>query len=269
MARLFTRHEKLRVAEACPPGRERAIGELLIDSSLKVSELCTLTRRDIDLQSRPPKILGKGPDSVDIPLSRRAAQQLLYYLATCQDDNDALFLSEWNRPLSIRRVQEAVSNAGNRVGLRRLKTEMLRSPVLKRVPREAFEDELLRDLHPRIEPRVASLFEVRKYDLAVFDAMRDVEDRIRKLGGYGNDATGVELAYRAFGTGGALVDPSWTKGEQDGVRNLFAGTLAILRNPAGHHEVTFDDVSEAYDAVHAASLLMRILDRIECRIAGP
>ncbi len=38
---------------------------------------------------------------------------------------------------------------------------------------------------------------------------------------------------------------------------LFAGSYAVLRNP--------DDVSEAADAVQTASLLMRILDRIERR----
>jgi hypothetical protein len=47
---------------------------------------------------------------------------------------------------------------------------------------------------------------------------------------------------------------------------LFAGAYATLRNPSGHREVNYDDVAEAAEAVIVASLLMRILDRIERRL---
>ncbi len=40
----------------------------------------------------------------------------------------------------------------------------------------------------------------------------------------------------------------------------------ILRDaPAGHRVVDYDDVSDAAEAVQTASLLMRILDRVETR----
>ena len=57
------------------------------------------------------------------------------------------------------------------------------------------------------------------------------------------------------------------KGEQEGTRMLFAGAYATLQNPSGHREVNYDDVAEAAEAVIAASLLLRILDRIERRVA--
>ncbi len=41
----------------------------------------------------------------------------------------------------------------------------------------------------------------------------------------------------------------------------------MLRNPASHREVEFDDVTEASEAVMLASLLMRMLDRVEARLA--
>jgi hypothetical protein len=59
------------------------------------------------------------------------------------------------------------------------------------------------------------------------------------------------------------------KGEQDGTRALFAGAYAVLRNPAGHREVNYDNVTEAAEAVQTASLLMRILDRTAARLAKP
>jgi len=36
----------------------------------------------------------------------------------------------------------------------------------------------------------------------------------------------------------------------------------VLRNPAGHRQIDYDDLSEAAEAVQTASLLMRILDRV-------
>ncbi len=46
------------------------------------------------------------------------------------------------------------------------------------------------------------------------------------------------------------------------VMNLFQGAYAVLRTPAGHREVDYDDVTETSEAVATASLLMRILDRV-------
>ena len=54
--------------------------------------------------------------------------------------------------------------------------------------------------------------------------------------------------------------------EQEGVRSLFTDAYAVLRNSAGHREVDYDDVAEAAEAVMTASLLMRILDRVERRL---
>jgi uncharacterized protein (TIGR02391 family) len=73
---------------------------------------------------------------------------------------------------------------------------------------------------------------------------------------------------RAFGPGAPLCDTEATKGEQDGVRGLFAGAYAVLRNPGGHREVDYDDPRETAEAVHTASLLMRILDRVEAARQG-
>jgi uncharacterized protein (TIGR02391 family) len=121
-------------------------------------------------------------------------------------------------------------------------------------------------IHPRIEREARPQFLIGKYELGVFASMKAVEIRVRELGGFPDRLTGVDLMNQAFGPAGKLTDPSTPKGEQEGTRAFFAGTYAILRNPAGHREVNYDDVSEAADAVQTASLLMRILDRIENRV---
>ncbi len=120
--------------------------------------------------------------------------------------------------------------------------------------------------HPLIEAKARPQFLIGEYELGVFAAMRTVEVRVRQLAGLGDDSIGVALMNRAFGPDGPLTDPTVARGEQDGTRALFAGAYAVLRNPAGHREVDYDDVAEAAEAVQTASLLMRILDRIEQRL---
>jgi hypothetical protein len=72
----------------------------------------------------------------------------------------------------------------------------------------------------------------------------------------------------AFGQGGPLADPPIGGRHNDGPRSLFAGAMAMFRNPAGHREVTYDDEAEAVEAVALASALMRHLGRVEARLVA-
>jgi uncharacterized protein (TIGR02391 family) len=122
-------------------------------------------------------------------------------------------------------------------------------------------------LHPLIEAEARDQFLINKQpEQGVFASMRAVEIRVRKLTGFGDEVFGTDLMNKAFSPGGPLTDPSAVKGEQEGTRALFVGAYAVLRNPAGHRQIDYDDLSEAAEAVQAASLLMRILDRVEDRL---
>jgi uncharacterized protein (TIGR02391 family) len=130
------------------------------------------------------------------------------------------------------------------------------------------EEGLGQNLHPSIEQRSRRQFLLGEYEQAVFVAMKAVEIRVRRLAGFGDEVTGVDLMSRAFRPEGPLADPSSIGGEQVGTMNLFQGAYAVLRNPAGHRDVDYDDVTEAAEAVVTASLLMRILDRVERRLSS-
>ena len=123
-------------------------------------------------------------------------------------------------------------------------------------------------LHPSIDQRVRRQFLLGEYEQAVFVAMKAVEVRVRSLAHLGDDMIGVALMTQAFRTDGPLTDPGAVAGEQIGTMMLFQGAYAVLRNPAGHREVDYDDVAEASEAVATASLLMRILDRVEHRLSA-
>jgi uncharacterized protein (TIGR02391 family) len=124
------------------------------------------------------------------------------------------------------------------------------------------------NLHPAILRRARRQFLLGEYENAIFVAMKAVEVRVRKLSGFGNEVIGVDLMTKAFKAGGPLADPSAPSGEIQGMMYLFAGSYAVLRNPSGHREIEYDDVTEASEAVITTSLLMRILDRIEARLAS-
>jgi uncharacterized protein (TIGR02391 family) len=123
-------------------------------------------------------------------------------------------------------------------------------------------------LHDLVERRARRQFLLGEYEQAVFVAMKAVEVRVRELAQLGDDCFGVDLMNRAFGPTGALTDQTAVKGEQEGIRSLFVGAYAVLRNPTGHRDIDYDDIAEAAEAVMTASLLMRILDRVESRRAS-
>jgi uncharacterized protein (TIGR02391 family) len=125
------------------------------------------------------------------------------------------------------------------------------------------------DLHPLLAQRVRRQFLLAEYEQAVLVAMKAVEVRVRELGGFPDDKVGVVLMQQAFSAeNGPLTDPDAVQGERVGVMYLFAGAYAVFRNPAGHRDVDYDDVTEAAEAVDLASLLMRILDRVQQRLSG-
>lgn len=122
-------------------------------------------------------------------------------------------------------------------------------------------------VHPLIQTKARPQFLLGEYEQAVFVALKAVEVRVRKLGGFSDADVGVDLMNRTFNAKtGVLTDPSAVSGEQEGTRALFAGAYAVMRNPSGHREVDYDDINEAAEMVHTASLLMRILDRVEQRL---
>jgi uncharacterized protein (TIGR02391 family) len=123
-------------------------------------------------------------------------------------------------------------------------------------------------VHPLIEQSTRSQFLIGEYELGGFAAMKSVAVRVRRLAGFTNEIVGVDLMNKAFGPTGPLTDSSAVKGEQDGTRALFGGEYAVLRNPAGHRDVDYEQVTEAAEAVHVTSLLMRILDRVEARLGA-
>lgn len=86
-----------RILEAVPRGanalRDRALLQVLFSTGCRVSELCGLTRRRADLQTREVEVLGKGKKVRGTYLTAEAAAALRKYLDSRKDDSPYLFVS--------------------------------------------------------------------------------------------------------------------------------------------------------------------------------
>lgn len=126
--RHLTREEVQRVAGAIALDgpvalRDRAVVEMLFGTGVRVSELCALTRRAVNLERREAEVVGKGGKSRLVLLTTDAAHWLRRYLETRADESPWLFVSNRAddegglRALSVRQVQRVVDEAARRAGL--------------------------------------------------------------------------------------------------------------------------------------------------------
>ena len=125
------------------------------------------------------------------------------------------------------------------------------------------------DLHPSIATRVRRQFLMGEFEPAVLVALREVEIRVRRMSGFGEDKLGVQLMTAAFNpnpkTPGPLVDSGAEAGEQEATMALFRGAMGLFKNPPSHRAVDYGDPTFAAEVVLLADLLLRILDRINQR----
>ncbi|HSH62350.1 MAG TPA: TIGR02391 family protein [Acidimicrobiales bacterium] len=124
------------------------------------------------------------------------------------------------------------------------------------------------DLHPLLR-EAKRQFRAGNPELAVFEAMKQIEVRLRDLSGASNGEIGTKLARQALEPrSGPLADPRLEEAERQAISHLFAGALGAFKNPTSHRIVDFDDPALAADAVLLADLLMRMLDQAERRMCG-
>jgi integrase/recombinase XerD len=108
----LTAEESDRLSNACETPTERLVVWTLLDTGLRVSELCGLTAKDLLWQQRQLRIKGKGgPHGKKtkvrvVPMSNRVRALLEHHFAL-----------ERSFPVKTRRAQDVVKAVANRAGI--------------------------------------------------------------------------------------------------------------------------------------------------------
>lgn len=79
--------------------RNRAIIYLLLDTGLRVSELCGIRRESLNLEDRTIKVFGKNSKERIVAFSQTTAKHIWRHLSTSESTNDYLFTSNTGKPL--------------------------------------------------------------------------------------------------------------------------------------------------------------------------
>ena len=96
-------------------------------------------------------------------------------------------------------------------------------------------------------------------DKAVWEAFKIVEIRVRAAGGFSSSDIGVGLMRKAFHPEtGPLTDYDNDMGERQGMSDLFAGSIARLKNPGSHRKVILD-IEDARQLLGLADYLLRYI----------
>ena len=121
-------------------------------------------------------------------------------------------------------------------------------------------------LHPVIASRVQAAFIRGEYDVAVFQAFREVEVAVRSAGNYGAEAIGVPMMRDAFAPGkGPLIEMTLPRSEQESEMHLFAGAVGLFKNPHSHRSGVTHEPVEAVELLLFASHLLRRVERAKAR----
>jgi site-specific recombinase XerD len=100
------------------PRRDETIVLFLLDTGVRVSELCNLKMSDLDLQGRRCTVIGKGNKRRTIHFGKTAGKFLWQYLREqTRDADDPVFLSDRGKtagePLTRSGVQQLIERLGN------------------------------------------------------------------------------------------------------------------------------------------------------------
>jgi site-specific recombinase XerD len=114
--------------------RNYAILVVLLDTGLRLGELCGLTLEDVHLEGKYcyVKVMGKGRKERIVYLGRRAHEALLTYQTFVRPHHEHsqniqhFFLSELGQPISPGAVQHMMAKVGKTAGVARLHPHLLR-----------------------------------------------------------------------------------------------------------------------------------------------
>lgn len=118
--RVYLRPDEYRamLAQAGASPRDYCLLQIFLQTGIRVSELCSLTIPDIDLEGRSLKVRGKGMVEREIELERKGIEAIKNYLNTRPSTlDDHLFLNYHHEPIGQRGVRKLVAKYREKAGI--------------------------------------------------------------------------------------------------------------------------------------------------------
>ena len=115
----FSNEEIITMRDHFKNIREEAIFELLLSSGMRVGELTSLRKKDLNMEECTCIVHGKGNKQRECFFSELAKCKITKYLETRTDDSDSLFvaLNSKGHPLKISGVSVSLRELGDRAGV--------------------------------------------------------------------------------------------------------------------------------------------------------
>lgn len=102
--------------------RDFTIMMLLLETGVRVRELCDIQVNDINFQDGVIRIDGKGNKERLVPIQNKMKRQLMKYLEIRGKlETNALFVNIDNKPLTIRAVQTNIAKYGRMAGIKNVR----------------------------------------------------------------------------------------------------------------------------------------------------
>jgi len=115
------------VSRAINVRRDIAIILILYRSGLRVSELCNLDLRDINITRRDIRVMGKGRVERIVPTTTRCMKAICDYIDTDRvSDTDAIFVKSDGSRITRRSVGDMLKTASNAAGIKHTTPHLLR-----------------------------------------------------------------------------------------------------------------------------------------------
>lgn len=132
----------------CTLERDIALIECLYSTGVRVSELVSLNRQDIDFDGMKVIVYGKGAKERETYLTASACMHLKEYLDTRADDNAALFVSlrEPHERLTVSGVEEILRKLGESTGIQKVHPHRLRRTMATNILNKGMPIEEVREL---------------------------------------------------------------------------------------------------------------------------
>jgi len=118
---------KIRQQSEKEPLRNQVLMEFMLTSGCRVGEVSRLDSKDVDLENRTAKIVGKGKKIRQVHFTEKCAILLERYLEMRKEvASPAFFLSSRGNRLSVSQIYRSIREIGIKAGLKNLHPHQLR-----------------------------------------------------------------------------------------------------------------------------------------------